>query len=803
MSGVRYRFGDFLLDATARELHRGDAVLPLPRRVFDCVLYLVEQRERAVGRDELAAALWSRVDIADTQLSQLMRRVRRVLGDDGQAQGAIRTVPGFGYRWVMPVEAQAEPVAHASEPGDGVAHAAIHEAARPSWRRRAAWMGGAGILALAIVGGAALVGASLGGAGVRPDGVPAHPSPLAAPASLPDDPSAMAVLPLAVDAPRGAGWVRLGAMDVVAERLRGAGLHVPSSENVLAAMQATGGHFDGRDSGGGTPGAALEKLGSVLGTAALVRGSATRSAGAWHVELHTESAGSLTRHAAADRDDPLDAARAAADLLLAAMGHAASADAAQESGADDTIARARAAMLAGELDTARSILAAASEAGGRTPLLRYWQARLEFMGGKLDRAESAYTALLEEARAANDIALQGRVLIGRAGVNIRRGEYARAEADFDAAATVLRATDENPQYGEALAGRGIARTALHRFPEALADLGAARAQLERLGDRFDVARVDANLGLVEMVRERPEQALPYLQSAIARFESFGAVSQILSCLNAVFDAQAWLLDWNDAYATIQRRIELGPRSADPMQRILIGVDKSRVLMALGRYREAEAALAAIEAAYPEVSGQAAGPLYAQRAELEWRKHRAASTLAAARKALAVWPDLRDDDLRARIALTWQRALIASGAAGAAAVAPALAVTHDTAPERKPSLLLTVAAAEWADHLGRTREAEQAFRDALAAAEAQGLPKHVALASEAYGSWLLRQHRLDDASAVIGRIAPWAERDFDCALLKLALLHAWGDAPAWKNALDGVRRLAGEREIPRELRAAPL
>jgi hypothetical protein len=56
----------------------------------------------------------------------------------------------------------------------------------------------------------------------------------AAPVDL--DAARAVVLPFEVDAPADGAWLRLGGMDMAAERLRGAGLAVPPSESVLAAL---------------------------------------------------------------------------------------------------------------------------------------------------------------------------------------------------------------------------------------------------------------------------------------------------------------------------------------------------------------------------------------------------------------------------------------------------------------------------------------------------------------------------------------------------------------------------------------
>lgn len=51
MPTVFYRFADFRLKPATRELQRGAQLVALPPRAFDRRAYLVERRERAVGRD--------------------------------------------------------------------------------------------------------------------------------------------------------------------------------------------------------------------------------------------------------------------------------------------------------------------------------------------------------------------------------------------------------------------------------------------------------------------------------------------------------------------------------------------------------------------------------------------------------------------------------------------------------------------------------------------------------------------------------------------------------------------------------
>jgi len=93
-----YRFGDYELHPHSRELRCGGAPVSLPLKSFDCLVYLIERSQRAVGRDELISAVWGRADVSDALLGQTLARARRAVGDSGEAQSVIRTVPRFGYQ---------------------------------------------------------------------------------------------------------------------------------------------------------------------------------------------------------------------------------------------------------------------------------------------------------------------------------------------------------------------------------------------------------------------------------------------------------------------------------------------------------------------------------------------------------------------------------------------------------------------------------------------------------------------------------------------------------------------------------
>jgi len=110
-----FRFAGFTLSTGRRSLSRGGAEIPLIPRYFDLLVLLIERRREAISRGEILDLVWRDVVVSDGALSQAVRTLRRVLGDDPREPIFIRTVSRHGYQFVHPdvVEAgeeAAEPV---------------------------------------------------------------------------------------------------------------------------------------------------------------------------------------------------------------------------------------------------------------------------------------------------------------------------------------------------------------------------------------------------------------------------------------------------------------------------------------------------------------------------------------------------------------------------------------------------------------------------------------------------------------------------------------------------------------------
>ncbi len=104
LAGSIYEFGDFRLDAGRRQLSRRDgAWLPLTPRVFATLLFLVENADQILDKEQLMAAVWPDSVVEENNLTQNISTLRRLFGESPAAPRFIVTVPGRGYRFSAPI----------------------------------------------------------------------------------------------------------------------------------------------------------------------------------------------------------------------------------------------------------------------------------------------------------------------------------------------------------------------------------------------------------------------------------------------------------------------------------------------------------------------------------------------------------------------------------------------------------------------------------------------------------------------------------------------------------------------------
>jgi DNA-binding winged helix-turn-helix (wHTH) protein len=86
---MQFLFTDHTLDTDRRELRRGGEPIDVEPQVLDVLIYLVENRERVVSKDDLIASVWAGRIVSDATLSSRIYATRKALGDTGQDQKLI------------------------------------------------------------------------------------------------------------------------------------------------------------------------------------------------------------------------------------------------------------------------------------------------------------------------------------------------------------------------------------------------------------------------------------------------------------------------------------------------------------------------------------------------------------------------------------------------------------------------------------------------------------------------------------------------------------------------------------------
>ncbi len=97
---MEIKFNKTTIDPQTYLIEQDGNPVEVEPKVFDLIMYLIENRDRVVGRDEILDNVWPSVVVSDTSLNNRIKSARKALGDDGQSQHTIKTVHGRGYQFI-------------------------------------------------------------------------------------------------------------------------------------------------------------------------------------------------------------------------------------------------------------------------------------------------------------------------------------------------------------------------------------------------------------------------------------------------------------------------------------------------------------------------------------------------------------------------------------------------------------------------------------------------------------------------------------------------------------------------------
>lgn len=785
MASVTYRFGEFRVDPARRELRRGDEKRELPLRAFQCLLHLLENRDRAVSHDELIDQVWGGAHMSDGVVAQAIVSARRALDDTAQEPRYIETVRGFGYRWAAPVEAVAPQIVEIEEEA---------AAAAPLRGGGSLWLWAA--LAVTVFAGLAAGAIYL----------QRHPDPDdIGSSSVPRGEGEIALLlPVTVDDDPDHAWIRLGLMDLIATRLREAGQAMVPSETVVPITNGSASAPDEDE---------IEHWTETTGAHLVLAGQARLTAGRWTVSLRSIHGARPPLIAYGEAPDVLAAARNAADQLIVSLELTPTPDTDTDPDLAILMRRIKAAILAQQPDVARDLIASADRAQREEPLVRLASAWLEYGGRHLESAHAAFEALLEEPEFRRDPVLESEALLGIAGVLYQRADYTAAANRLVEATRLLDPGDNPNLFGTITRNLGLVILHQGRFDAARTYFARARRAHRSTGSAQGLATLDNNLGLLLGLQGRFAEALYYMKRAADANAALGNVGAELRDRANVVEILLGLLEPRTAMALEPRLAELTDQAANPELIALGNTARAAVLTANGRSETAEKLLNDVlrftegrDALY--AARMWASLLRAERLAREGDVARAADVaveIVGRESSRNIGPLA---DYLGRAWLIVLRARLRDG--DLAAAGDIVAAMEDWAKRssvQAPRFYFALATAELAATAGEAQAAEVHYVRALSRADPGQLPLQLLQVAETYVPWLLATRldgdgKSDQAVLVADRLDRYAVQDYRAALLQLSVYHALGPPSAWRGALDRVRSLAGERQIPPGLLDAP-
>lgn len=792
-------FGRYRIDAARRKLWLDGEEQSVQPRVFDVIAYLIEHRDRAVGRDELISGVWGKTDVNDNVLSQIIARARRAIGDSADEQHSIQTVAHFGYVWIAPLFDKPAPVSAPDAPGpeadpdgqgqDPVSPEMVEPDMIPGERSRPGWWLPASLLSLLVL--LSLIGYLF---------FPRALEPMAAGARMEGETAL--VLPVQVDAADAPSWVRLGLMDLVADRLRAAGQPVIPSDNTVALA----GTMTDPSRPSQPELAGLAEIAPLILTV-----QAQPVEDRWRISIQIRHGRPHELVASHESDDILAAARLAADGMVVLLGHQPAQPVVatgMAANVDLVIQEVRAAALAGRFADAERLLKASGLAVPGTDIrLDYWRARISMETGDYDLAESEFRRVVDESSRVDEPLIHALAMHGLAGTLHRRYFPEQALPYFEQAIEALErqgSFDARFALGHALMGKAEVERVLNDHDGAQADFARARVILENSGDQLALAKLDANLSLLLIDRNRYVEAMPLAQRAARRIQRFGDVQSEIRARLILTIIHSNLLDAPAALAEIDEIDQLLARIDNPALADVVDTYRIDVLIQNGLLARADTLLARQMSVTPAATTErrSSWPEGAMASQALARGDAADAEHFAAIALRRPW-DTAMVGVQSKSWLTLVRAKIALGTAAQAAQTVAEAVGWaEKMNNPLVDLYVTLAEAEFEAAAGAPEAAEALFQKSLVLADQRSTPVEILQVCESYAGWLIERGELDQASLVVGRVAGWFDSHYRAALLQLRLQHALGQVPAWRHALDRTRRLAGERRIPSELAQPP-
>jgi len=763
---VIYRFGNYELDDSARELLAEGQRVETEPKAFEMLVYLLQHRDRAVSKDELLNELWPDTIVSETALSRCVMKARRAVGDDSGVQDVIRTLHGHGYRFVAPLRDDAP-----DEPATAQPPAPVRER-----RGKPAIVVTAAVVVVAIA-----VGAFMQLQRAEP--------------ALAGEIAVLPVNNLIDDAEF--SWVRVGLMSILKRMLEDGGLKVVPERAVLRAVgdSSTTAPLDESLFG---------RLQTHTGSAAVLQTTLESRGGLQRLSaVITHPDGRKTRRVIVGESP----ATLAAEMATVIIGLSASSEE-QEYGrfakvstdpfVNEMYARALDLELQGKLEEARQLFRVAADQEPELFWLRYEIALCTRDLREWDEAASMFEALHAEASSGQDARALVATLNSHGVMLFKLNEFEAAEEllrrALDAAAERVHANDRATAHTN-LALIGTRRGNLDMAQEQYDAAMAATRETGREPTPFfynNYAGLKLELGDLETAQQYSERAVEgFRLRGQRRFEA-PSLNRLAKILRQRGDMDGAIAKHNQALSIYR---DLGDDGGEISVMSALGI----VYRQKGDLTRARLnAEDVISRAEQSDDAFLLGDSHMQMAYIEHRFGHYDNAIAEFEAALAVFEAVPEDTgMRAAKLGIALAALEIDDVQRAHAIAEDLRysaiMSNNPGAEARATWLLGEVLARGPD----VEMTETYFRQALDYARVSGDQTMLARAGGSLAGWFLGRGDVDQADALVEEIRPHAASQQEFQRLDARLALASGDKTRAADIMTSLRAAAGESWKPED------
>src|ERR1019366_7702309 len=148
-----YRFDQFEVDDREFRLSEDGTPVQLEPKALRLLVYLIENRNRLVRKQELLDKVWPDAMVTENALTRAIGLLRKALNEDSRVPRYLETVPTAGYRFIANVTTENG----ASTPGPIPREAPVSASAQPAPRPSKSWMLAAAVLLVGVAAAGAFL----------------------------------------------------------------------------------------------------------------------------------------------------------------------------------------------------------------------------------------------------------------------------------------------------------------------------------------------------------------------------------------------------------------------------------------------------------------------------------------------------------------------------------------------------------------------------------------------------------------------------------------------------------------------